>query len=262
MKRCISSSRCISVALFAATVIAASGSVLAQSVDQVLQSEDRRLNLAQQSQERVNNIVEGTRSLADQYRAINKEIDGLKVYNRLMAAQTSGQGATLEDISLSMDQVDVINRQIFPLMEKMISGLEQSVKLDVPFLLDERTKRVEALQAILARSDVSVAEKFRKVMEAYQIENDYGSSSEWYSDTITVDGSPREMNVLRIGRIGLYCQSDDTKVTGRWDASTNGWVFDGSGRNEIRKGLRMAKQLVAPELILIPLPTATSAEAS
>ena len=262
MKRCISSSRCISVALVATTIIAASGSVLAQTVDQVLQAEDRRLNLAQQSQERVNGIVEGTRSLGDQYRSINKEVDGLKVYNRLMAAQTSGQGATLEDISLSMDQVDVINRQIFPLMERMIDGLDQSVKLDVPFLMTERTDRVEALKDLLARSDVSVAEKFRKVMEAYQIENDYGSSSEWYSESITIDGSPREFNVLRIGRIGLYFQSDDTRITGRWDHGSREWVVDDDGRNEIRKGLRMAKQLIAPELILIPLPAATSAEAS
>jgi hypothetical protein len=248
--------------LVATTIIAASGSVLAQTVDQILQAEDRRLNLAQQSQERVNNIVEGSRSLGDQYRSINKEVDGLKVYNRLMAAQTSGQGATLEDISLSMDQVDVINRQIFPLMERMIDGLDQSVKLDVPFLMTERTDRVDALKDLLARSDVSVAEKFRKVMEAYQIENDYGSSSEWYSETITIDGSPREFNILRIGRIGLYFQSDDTRITGRWDHAAREWVVDDDGRNEIRKGLRMAKQLIAPELILIPLPAATSAEAS
>jgi len=240
----------------------ASGNVLAQSVDQILQAEDRRLNLAQQSQERVNKIVEGTRSLTDQYRSINKETDGLKVYNRLMSAQTNGQGAVLDDISLSMEQVDVINRQIFPLMERMIDGLEQSVKLDVPFLMAERNNRMDTLKNMMERSDVSVAEKFRKVMEAYQIENDYGSSSEWYTETITIDGSPREFNILRIGRIGLYFQSDDTRITGRWDHQAREWVVDDSGRNEVRKGLRMAKQLVAPELILIPLPAATSAEAS
>ena len=110
MKRCISSSRRITAAFFAATVIAVSGSVFAQTVDQVLQADQRRLNLAQQSQERINTVVQGTRSLEDQYRAVNKEIDGLKVYNRLMNAQVQGQMATLEDIGLSMDQVDVINR--------------------------------------------------------------------------------------------------------------------------------------------------------
>ena len=256
MNRCISSSRRITAALFATTVFAISGSVFAQSVDQVLQADQRRLNLAQQSQERINKIVEGTRSLEDQYRAINKEIDGLKVYNRLMSAQVEGQSAVLEDIALSMDQIDVINRQIFPLMERMIDGLEQSVKLDVPFLMEERTKRVEGLKGVMERSDVSVAEKFRKVMEAFQIENDYGTSSEYYEQSLTIDGETRAFNMLRIGRIGLYFQSDDTKITGRWDNTARDWVIDDSARNEVRKGLRMARQLIAPELIIVPVPAA------
>jgi len=260
MKRCISSSRRISVALFATTVIAASGSVFAQSVDQILQAEDRRLNLAQQSQERINNIVEGTRSLEDDYRSINKEIDGLKVYNRLMAAQTNGQSAVLEDIALSMDQVDVINRQIFPMMERMIDGLEQSVALDVPFLMEERTKRIDTLKDTMERSDVSVAEKFRKVMEAYQIENEYGTSSETYTQSITKEGVTRVYNMLRVGRIGLYYQSDDAKITGRWDNELRDWVEDDSARTEIRKGIRIAKQLIAPELIVIPVAAPTEAE--
>lgn len=259
MKRCINSSRRTRVALIATGFFAISGSVLAQNVDQVLQAEDRRLNLAQQSQERINNIVEGTRSLEDQYRAINKEIDGLKVYNRLMTAQTGGQAAVLEDIALSMDQVDVINRQIFPLMERMIDGLDQSVRLDVPFLMEERQERIETLKDTMERSDVSVAEKFRKVMEAYQIENDYGTSSETYSQSLTLDGVTRSYNILRVGRIGLYFQSDDAKITGRWDNNDRQWVMDDSARAEIRKGIRIARQLIAPELIVIPVAAPTEA---
>tara|TARA_B100001057_G_scaffold238516_2_gene238822 strand:- start:3236 stop:3967 length:732 start_codon:yes stop_codon:yes gene_type:complete len=237
-------------------VIAFSGSVFAQSVDQVLEADKRRLNLAQESQERINNIVEGTRSLEDQYRSVNKEIDGLKVYNRLMRAQVEGQLATLEDIGLSMDQVDIINRQIFPLMERMIDGLSQSISLDIPFLLDERTQRVNDLEEIMERSDVSVAEKFRKVMEAYQIENEFGRTGDFYTQSLTIDGVTRSFNILRIGRIGLYFQSDDASVTGRWDNASREWIIDNSSRNEIRKGLRMARQLIAPELISIPVPAA------
>ena len=261
MKRCISSSRRVSSVILATAVLAISGSVFAQSVDQVLQAELRRLNLAQQSQERINNVVEGTRSLEDQYRAINKEIDGLKVYNRLMMAQTEGQQAVLEDIALSMDQVDVINRQIFPLMERMIDGLEQSVALDVPFLMDERTERIGKLKDTMSRSDVSVAEKFRKVMEAFQIENDYGSTIEPYKQSLTLeDGTTRDYNMLRIGRVGLYFQSDDTNITGRWDNDARAWVLDNGARNEVRKGLRVANQLIAPELVLLPISAATEAQ--
>jgi hypothetical protein len=254
MKRCTSSSRRLASAFIAVTATMVTGSVFAQTVDDVLRADQRRLNLAQQSQERINTIVEGTRSLEDQYRAINKEIDGLKVYNRLMQAQVEGQSATLEDISLSMDRVDVINRQIFPLMERMIDGLEQSIALDVPFLMDERTDRVVNLKEIMERSDVTVAEKFRKVMEAYQIENDYGNSTEFYTESLTIDGATRAFNMLRIGRIGLFFQSDDTKITGRWNNASRQWEVDNSARNEVRKGLRMARQLIAPELIVVPVP--------
>ena len=232
--------------------------IVAQTVDDVLVADAKRLQLAQASQERINERVQGTRTITDQYRAINKEIDGLKVYNRLMSAQVQGQEATLDDIKISMDQVDVINRQIFPLMERMIDGLEQSVSLDIPFLLEERINRIDVLKETLARSDVSVAEKFRKVMEAYQIELDYGSSAEFYKQSLNLgeDYGVRDYNMLRIGRIGLYFQSDNSDITGMWDANVGDWVIDDDHRNEIRKGLRMARQLIAPELMLIPLPAA------
>jgi hypothetical protein len=261
MKRCKFSSRQITTAALAASVIAIAGGVFAQSVtvDQVLQADARRLNLAQESQERINQVVEGSRSLADQYRSVNKEIDGLKVYNRLMTAQTNGQNAVLEDISISMDQVDVINRQIFPLMERMIDGIEQSISLDIPFLMEERIRRVEALKETMERSDVSVAEKFRKVMEAYQIEMDYGSSNEYYVHSLEIEGSVREYNMLRIGRVGLYFQSDDTSVTGWWNAELGAFeVLGNEHRNEVRKGIRVARQLIAPELVLLPVPAPES----
>lgn len=256
MKRWKNSGRHTTTVFVAAAVAAVAGSVFAQTVDDVLQADARRIELAQASQERVNEVVEGTRSLTDQYRGINKEIDGLRVYNRLMTAQVQGQEATLEDIALSMDQVDVINRQIFPLMEDMIDGLEQSVALDIPFLLEERQDRMAGLTEIMSRSDVSVAEKFRKVMEAYQIELDYGSSVENYTQSLELpDLGVRDYNMLRIGRVGLYFQSDDAGITGWWNAQAGNWeLLDNENRNEIRKGLRMARQLIAPELLLLPVP--------
>ncbi len=254
MKRCISSSRRLTTAFIAGSVLAISGSVFAQTVDDVLAADQRRLTLAQQSQQRIDNVVDATRSLEDDYRAINKEIDGLKVYNRLMRAQVEGQAAVLEDISLSMDQVEVINRQIVPLMVRMIDALEQSVSLDVPFLMDERTNRIAELKDIMERSDVSEAEKFRKVMEAYDIEMEYGTTVEDYTQTLTIDGETRLFNMLRIGRVGLYFQSDDTTITGRWDHNTREFIVDDSARSDVRTGLRVARQRIAPVLINVPVP--------
>ena len=98
-------------------------------------------------------------------------------------------------------------------------------------------------------------------MEAYQIELDYGSSAEFYKQSLNLgeDYGVRDYNMLRIGRIGLYFQSDNSDITGMWDVNVGDWVIDDDHRNEIRKGLRMARQLIAPELMLIPLPAAEEA---
>ena len=128
-------------------------------------------------------------------------------------------------------------------------------RLDIPFLMAERDKRMADLKGILERSDVSVAEKFRKVMEAYQIEMDYGTSSEWYRESLNVDGAVREYNMFRVGRVGLYFQSDDTNITGWYNPESRVYELLGSDhRSEIRKGIRIARQLIAPELILVPMP--------
>ena len=110
---------------------------------------------------------------------------------------------------------------------------------------------------IMERSDVSVAEKFRKVMEAYQIESDYGTSSEWYKEELNIDGATREYNMFRVGRVGLYFQSDDAAITGWWNPDSGQYEMLGSEhRNEVRKGIRIARQLIAPELVLLPFPAA------
>jgi len=127
--------------------------------------------------------------------------------------------------------------------------------------MEERVERIQKLKDTMERSDVSVAEKFRKVMEAFQIEMDYGSTIEPYKQTLTLeDGTTRDYNMLRVGRIGLYFQSEDTNITGRWDNDNRQWVLDNGSRNEVRKGLRIANQLIAPELILVPVSAPTEAQ--
>ena len=226
----------------------------AQSLEQVLKGEQGRTRLAQESQERIDQVAKKTRSLADQYKAALKEIEGLKVYNTLLGLQVENQRAKLGDLTESIDQVEVINRQIIPIMTQMIDGLPQFVALDVPFLPEQREERVARLRELMERDDVSVAEKFRKVTEAYQIENEYGSTIESYKATLTIDGAKREVDFLRVGRISLMYQSADGKLSGAWDQQNRQWqVLGNEYKNQIKFGLQIAKKQVAPDLVLIPV---------
>ena len=225
-----------------------------QSLNEILNKQQGRTKLAQESQQRIDNVVKQTRTLEEQYKATLKEIDGLKVYNTLLGLQVENQQLKMSDLRESIDQVEVINRQIVPIMTKMIDGIEQFVALDVPFLLEERTDRIARLKELMERDDITVAEKFRKVTEAYQIENDYGSTIESYKDTITIDGATREVEFLRVGRVALLYQSPDGQVSGAWDQKARQWQALGSDyKNQIRQGLKIANKQIAPELVLLPI---------
>ena len=227
----------------------------AQQLNQVIGQGERRIQLAQESQQKVDQIVDQTRSLSAQYRQALREIDGLEVYNTLLQRQVARQAEEKEQVRDSIDQVTVIQRQIVPLMSRMIAGLEQFVALDVPFLPDERRARVERLQLMLERQDVSVAEKFRRVIEAYQIENEYGRTIENYQGTLEVDGLVREVEFLRVGRVSLIYQTTDGQNQGVWDQEGRQWTeLDAGHRNLVRQGLRIARREIAPELLLLPVP--------
>jgi uncharacterized protein (DUF885 family) len=189
--------------------------VAGQAVQQIVAAESRRIQLAQAAQDQIDGIVEETRSVAEEYRAVMKEVDGLLVYNTLLDRQIEDQEEELRNLRVSIDQVQFIERQVLPLLTRMIDGLEQFVALDVPFLIDERNERVENLTILLERADVTAAEKFRVVMEAWQIENDYARTIYTYTDELEIDGTTREVDVLQVGRVRRL-ESKDTFLGERW----------------------------------------------
>ena len=225
----------------------------AQVLSQILETQTERTLKAQESQVRVDKVVTQTRTMEDQFRANLKEIDGLRIYNKLLELQVENQERVKVDFEQSIANVAIVNRQIVPVMTRMIDSLEQFIALDVPFLNQERTDRVEALKELMSRQDVTVAEKFRKVTEAYQIENDYGRTIETYKDTLDLDGAILELDFLRIGRIALMYQSVDGKISGVWNQDTQSWDDASSQRNQIKLGLSIAKKQVPPDLVILPV---------
>ena len=156
-----------------------------------------------------------------------------------------------------LDRVELVGRSVTPLMLRMIEAIEAFVSLDVPFLQKERAERIAALRSMIGRADVSNAEKYRTIMEAYQIENEYGRTIEAYRSTIERDGDKKTVDFLRFGRIALVYQTLDGGESGVWDQQQREWLLlDDSYRTSIRAGLRIARKQLAPDLIRLPLPAA------
>lgn len=212
---------------------------------------------AELSQKRIDKISDDIQTRFQQFKTVNKEVDGLVVYNSQLQQQIDNQLSEMAELNASIDKVSVIERQIMPLMIRMIDGLESFVGLDVPFLAEERSKRIADLKAMMTAADISSSEKFRRVLEAYQVEVDYGKTIEAYTSLLEVNGQERDVDFLRIGRVALIYQTRDGKFSGAWDKETNKFVELGAEyRTQISKGLRIARKQLAPDLLMLPIASA------
>jgi hypothetical protein len=217
------------------------------------------------NQEKIDELSDQTSALVAEYRTKLKQIDAIDLYNLQMQDLVAAQHQELESLQDQLHRVDRVGRNVTPLMLRMIDSIDRFVRLDVPFLLEERMERIAELTRTMKRADVTGAEKFRQIMEAYQVENEYGRTIEAYRAGLERDGREMTVDFLRFGRIALVYQFLDESEAGVWSQETRSWVpLDSNHRSAIRSGLRIARKQAAPDLIKLPLasPAALSGEAS
>ncbi|NIO12370.1 MAG: DUF3450 family protein [Xanthomonadales bacterium] len=233
-------------------------SASAATVDEISAAGEARTNAAAADQQRIDAIASQIDQLVVDYTSVIKVVDGLKVYNSLLQRQVTNQEQEMVALRESIDNVALIERQIVPLMTRMLDSLEEFIALDTPFLVKERNDRLLRLRDMMERSDVTAAEKFRRVLEAYSIENDYGRTIEAYKGTVEIEGRPQEVDFLRIGRVSLTYQSVGGQHTGGWDSATRQWVelSPETYKAQVADGLKIARKQVAPDLIVIPVTAA------
>ena len=236
-------------------------SVSATTLNDIYQVANQMNAAATRSQAKIDALNEETRQLLSDYKIVLKEIEGLRVYNRQLEKQIANQEREMAQLSTSIDEVTVIERQITPLMLRMIDGLEQFVNLDMPFLLKERLDRIDRLREMMDRADVAVSEKFSQVLRAYQIENEYGRTMETYGDTIDIGGVERNVDILKVGRVALVYQTPDGEETGMYDKNQSAFVQVGDEyQASVRQGIRMARQQATQDMFSIPVHGAEAAQ--
>lgn len=238
-----------------------SASSNATTLNDIFQVADQMNQASLRSQTKIDSLTEETRKLLNEYKTVLKEIEGLRVYNRQLEKQIGNQEREMAELSASIDKVTVIERQITPLMLRMIDGLEQFVELDIPFLMKERSERIERLREMMDRADVAVSEKFSQVLRAYQIENEYGRTMETYGDTIEIAGTERKVDILKVGRVALVYQTPDGSESGMYNRNTRAYEAIGDGyQASVRQGIRMARQQATQDMFSIPIHGAEAAQ--
>src|SRR5262249_3176485 len=138
--------------------------------NQALQAQVTTDKAAAGDQKEINGIKEKTQDAAGRYAQAVADAESLERYNNQLNAQVKSQETEMASIDRQLTEIETTNREVQPLMQQMVDTLDQFVQLDVPFLLDERTARIKSLKDMMARADVTISEKYRRILEAYQIE--------------------------------------------------------------------------------------------
>ncbi|HOP22765.1 MAG TPA: DUF3450 domain-containing protein [Gammaproteobacteria bacterium] len=230
-------------------------SVSYAQLEDVVKTGEAKVEEARKSQAKVDAIVDSSQARLVEYRSLLKQIEGLKVYNNQLQTQIDSQLQLIEKFEASTAQVAVIERQMLPLIMKMIDGIAQFVELDMPFNEQERAERVLFMQENIERADVDISEKFRQILEVYQIEDEYGRKIDSYSKIINVDGQEHEVDILRVGRIAMVAQTKDTKLSAVYDKDSKKWIAldNGTYRNSIKNGIKMANKQATIDVMTLPI---------
>lgn len=220
----------------------------------VLDENKKNMNIAKSSQQKVDQLSDQTQTMLMKYRQTLKQIKNAKIYNEQLRKIIESQTVEKVSIGKQIEELKETNEGIVPLMVSMIENMEKFVTLDVPFLPEERSKRVSDLNNLLSRADISTSEKFRQVIEAYQIENEYGRTIEAYRGVKKSGDKELTVDYLRIGRVAFIYQSLDGKETAVWDQEKKTWEILGSEYNKsIQSAIKMARKQLAPQLVKLPI---------
>jgi uncharacterized membrane-anchored protein YhcB (DUF1043 family) len=172
-------------------------------------------------------------------------------YNGTLEAQLRSQQGEMESLQAQIAGLDATAADVPAMLQKMFDQLEAFVAADVPFLAKERAERVSRLRDLMGQADKSAGEKFRRLLEAYAIEMEYGRTMDSYNGMLA-DG--RDADFIRLGRISLMYRTADGNEVGYWDQQKKTWVAAPEYRRSIELALRIAKQTTAPDLITVPVP--------
>ena len=227
------------------------------NMESILEVGRENQTLSATSQSNIDQTERQTDKIVNEYKVVSKQVEGLKLYNEQKRIQIQAQLDLMDKLDEQLVQVVVMQRQIPPLAERMLDGLETFIVLDTPFREEERRGRIDLVRSSLSKPKVTASEQVRQVLEAYNIEAEYGRKIDTYKDTILIDDQERDVNILRIGRLVLAYQTSDLSETGIYNKETQSWEsLPGRYRNSIRDGIAMAKKVKTVDILELPVPAA------
>ena len=232
--------------------VLASGTLLAseQAVAQAAESVDAQQTQAA-LQEQIDAADEQTREQLEELRRLERETRRLEADNASLAGSLAEEAERQQRLATALDTLEETRAALPVIEQNMAEQLSNWIEGDLPFLRDERLARVERQPGEQGENTI---ERINGLLEAWRVELDYGREMDSWRGRLRQENREREVDFLRIGRIGFYYLTPDGREGGVWNAESGEWQsLNDEYLREVRSGLRMAEDQRAPELLTLPL---------
>lgn len=226
-----------------------------------LQESETTATETKRSQQRIDQLDDQTAALLNDYRANLKQLEAARRYNASLNRNIESQEREITRLREDIDNVEGLQRATQPLMEDMVARFSEIVEADLPFNLEERSARAARLAGVLDNPSMSAAQRYRLIVEAYQIENEFGRTIGAYEGTVNYNGNELTGEFLRVGRMALMFKTPDDSTLLIFNPSSG--EFESLARSylqDVKFGLRMAKEQTAPDIMFVPVKAPSSAQ--
>lgn len=229
--------------------------VSANSLTQAQVIEAKTNHSSQRTQQDIDKEAQQVLELQTHIEQATDSLSNLTLYRNHLTQIVSSQEKEIQQLQRQRDQIEETRQGIIPLMYHMLDELDRLLHTDLPIRFTARTERLDQLNALIIRADISDAEKFRRILEAFQIEMDYGYKIAAYQQTITLDdGSQRVVQQLHIGRITLISRSRDKQQAWIWQQEQQKWhSLLSKDLPALDNAFLMANKQTPPQLLRLPL---------
>ena len=206
------------------------------------------------SQKKIDRSAEATLSMKAEIEQLQEEVQNLQVYRDHLANLVNSQNQEMASLNQQIDGIKDTRQGVVPLMYSMLNGLKTNVESDKPIRKEQRLARIEKLEKMMVQADISDAEKYRRILEAYQIELDYGTKMGVYQGQLALESGSIEADMLYLGRVSLVARSLDGTNYWSWNEKESVWQsLDHSFASDINKAFAIASKQAAPSLITLPV---------
>jgi len=205
------------------------------------------------SQRQVETLDDQADNAVREYRAVLQQKDNIELFVAQQDIFRASQESEITSLRRQLGTVEQIKQGMSPMMLKMAYKLEDSIRADLPFNINERLARIDNVKAVLGDPNVSPAEQYRRVLNAYKIEVTYGLGIDSYEGAHP-EKAGNVVNFIRFGRTSLVYVSKDESEIAIYNLESGGWdQLAGANAIQLRQAIRIAKGEAAPGLVFAPV---------